>query len=114
LEVVRVKDMPEILSCPRCGSTELGVYDRRIEDVGRELAREKPGVKFEGEKWWERGKAVAKLVSMYGRRGAIVAAAKNIDLSEAWDILAETECESDEFYQRIVEAEREALKKRFM
>ena len=114
LEVVRVKDMPKTLSCPRCGSTELGVYDRRIEDVGRELAREKPGVKFEGEKWWERGKAVAKLVSMYGRRGAIVAAAKNIDLSEAWDILAETEGESDEFYQRIVEAEREALKKRFM
>jgi len=114
LEVQRIKDMPEVLSCPRCGSTELGVYERRIEDVGRELAREKPGVKFEGEKWWERGKAVSKLVSMYGRRGAIVAAAKNIDLSEAWDILAETEGESDEFYQRIIEAEREALKKRFM
>jgi hypothetical protein len=51
---------------------------------------------------------------MYGRRAAIVAAARRVDLTEAWDILAETEGESDEFFKRIVEAEREALKKRFI
>jgi hypothetical protein len=32
----------------------------------------------------------------------------------AWDILAETEGEGDEFFERVIEAEREALKKRFM
>jgi ATP-dependent Lhr-like helicase len=114
LEVQRVKELPETLICPRCGSTELGVFGRRIDEVGRELARIRPGSGKKGEWWFERGRTASKLVSMYGRRGAIVAAAKNVDFTEAWDILAETKGESDEFYQRIVEAEREALKKRFM
>ncbi|RLC69865.1 MAG: hypothetical protein DRI26_08225, partial [Chloroflexi bacterium] len=61
-----------------------------------------------------RGRDAAKLVSMYGRRAAIVAAAKRVDFTEAWDLLAETDGESDEFFQRIVEAERNALKKRFI
>jgi len=40
--------------------------------------------------------------------------AKRIEPSEAWDILSETEDESDEFFERIVEAERMALKARFL
>jgi len=51
---------------------------------------------------------------MYGRRAAIVATGKRVDLTEAWDILAETEGESDDFFERIIEAERNALKKRFI
>ena len=78
------------------------------------LSKERPGRKREGERWWERGKATAKLVSMYGRRGAIVAAAKRVDLSEAWDLLAETEGETNEFFERIVEGEKNALKRRFI
>ena len=109
-----MKELPEKIVCPRCGSTELGVFDRSSEEVSRELARERPGVERAGERWWERGKDTAKLVSMYGRRGAIVAAAKRVDFSEAWDLLAETEGESDRFFERIVEAERNALKKRFI
>ncbi len=51
---------------------------------------------------------------MYGRRAAIIGAAKRVDLTAAWDILAQTEGESDEFFNKIVEAERDALKKRFV
>jgi len=43
-----------------------------------------------------------------------VASAKYVDLTEAWDILAETQGEGDEFFERVVEAEREALRRRFM
>ncbi len=113
VETHRIKELPEKIACPMCGSTELGVFDRSHEEVSRELAREKPGVTRAGPSWWERGKASAKLVSMYGRRGAIVAAAKRVDFTEAWDLLAETHGESDEFFGRIVEAERNALKERF-
>jgi ATP-dependent Lhr-like helicase len=114
VESHRIKDLPEKITCPNCGSTELGVFEGSVEDVSQEMAQEKPGVEREGPRWWERGKAVAKLVSMYGRRGAIVAAAKRVDFTEAWDLLAETQGESDEFFERIVEAEKNALKKRFI
>ncbi|MCK4400388.1 hypothetical protein KAV46_05335, partial [Candidatus Bathyarchaeota archaeon] len=65
-------------------------------------------------RWWQRGVDAAKLVSMYGRRAAIVASAKYVNITEAWDILAETGDEGDAFFERIVESEREALRRRFM
>jgi ATP-dependent Lhr-like helicase len=113
LEERQVKDYPERIVCPVCGSTEIGVYDRPFEEVAelqqttKRSSREPPG-------WWTRGSDASKLVSMYGRRAAIVASAKNVDLTEAWDTLAETQGESDEFFERIIEAEREALRRRFM
>ena len=113
-EASRVKELDERLACPLCGSTEIGVYDRSVEEVQEFLAHERGRSKKEHPKWWERGRDASKLVSMYGRRAAIVAAARRVDLTEAWDILAETEGESDEFFKRIVEAERDALKKRFI
>jgi len=113
LEERRVRDYPEKIACPVCGSTEIGVFDRGMEEVAelqsttRRSSREPPW-------WWSRGVDASKLVSMYGRRGAIVASAKHVDLTEAWDILAETRGEDDEFFERIVEAERGALRRRFM
>ena len=113
-ESQRIKDLPEKLVCPVCGSTEIAVYDRSMEEVQEHLSQERSRSSKEKPKWWERGKDVSKLVSMYGRRAAIVGAAKRVDLTAAWDILAQTEGESDEFFNKIVEAERDALKKRFI
>jgi ATP-dependent Lhr-like helicase len=113
VETHRIKELPERIECPRCGSTELGIYDRNIDEVYQELGKEKPGAKRTGERWWERGKDASKLISMYGRRGAIVATAKRVDFTDAWDLLAETEGESEEFFERVVDAERNALKRGF-
>ena len=113
-ETQRVKDLPEKLICPNCGSTEIAVYDRSMEEVQEILSQERGRSSKEKPKWWERGKDVSKLVSMYGRRAAIIGSAKHVDLTVAWDILAQTEDESDEFFNKIVEAERDALKKRFI
>jgi ATP-dependent Lhr-like helicase len=110
----RVRDLPEKLVCPTCGSTEIAVYDRPIEEVQELLAQERSRSVKEKPKWWTRGKDVSKLVSMYGRRAAIIGAAKRVDLTAAWDILAQTEGESDPFFTKIVEAERDALRKRFV
>ncbi len=109
----RIKELPEKIECPRCGSTEIGIFETNEDEVYQELGKERPGRKRTGERWWQTGKDASKLVSMYGKRGAIVAAAKRVDFTDAWDILAETEGESEEFFERIVEAERNALKKGF-
>ena len=47
-------------------------------------------------------------------RAAIIGAAKRVDLTTAWDILSQTEDESDDFFKKLVDAERDALKKRFI
>jgi ATP-dependent Lhr-like helicase len=114
LDEKQVKDFPEKLECPICGSTSIGVFDRQKEEVYEMQIQNANKRKKEPPYWWTRGKDSSKLVSMYGRRAGIIAAAKRIDLTEAWDILAETHGESNDFFMRIIEAEREALKKRFM
>jgi ATP-dependent Lhr-like helicase len=113
LDSKRVKDLEEVLVCPICGSKEIGVYDRSLEEVQELLYLEKSRSVKERPKWWERGKDISKLVSIYGRRAAIIGSAKRVDLTVAWDILAETEGESNEFFTKLIEAERDALKKRF-
>ena len=113
-ESQRIRDLDEKLVCPVCGSTEIAVYDRSMEEVQELLSQERSRSLKEKPKWWERGKDVSKLVSMYGRRAAIIGAAKRVDLTAAWDVLAQTEGESDEFFTKIVDAERDALKKRFI
>ncbi len=112
LDWVTVRELPDQPRCPLCGSSELGVFDHSPEEVMEQSSRDRRGAKT--AKWWRRGKDYSKLVSLYGRRAILVAVAKRIEPSEAWDILSETEDESDEFFERIVEAERMALKARFL
>jgi hypothetical protein len=114
LKESNVKDFPEIIVCPLCGSKEVSIFDKSFEEVAQQQTIYRVGSKREPEWWWKRAEDAAKLISIYGRRAAIIATAKNVNFTEAWDILAETEGESDEFFTRIIEAEREALKKRFM
>jgi ATP-dependent Lhr-like helicase len=114
LQEMQVNDFPERIQCPICGSTEIAVLNRTPEEAAEMMARTKGRYKFEPPWWWKEGGDASKLVSIYGRRAGIIAAAKRVENEVAWDILAETEGESDEFFEKIVEAEREALKKRFM
>jgi ATP-dependent Lhr-like helicase len=113
LKTMRLKDIPESLTCPKCGSTEIGIYNHDIPDVAEMQALERQRSKKERPDWWKRGKDASKLISIYGRKAAIIATAKDVDLTDAWDILAETKEESDQFYERILEAERKSLRKRF-
>lgn len=114
LQEMQVDDFPDKIACPICGSTEIAVLDRTMEEVAEMMARTKGRYNFDPPWWWKEAEDKSKLVSIHGRRGGIVAAAKRVENEAAWDILAETEGENDEFFERIVEAEREALKKRFM
>jgi ATP-dependent Lhr-like helicase len=114
LQEMQVRDFPEKIQCPLCGSTEIALLDRRPEEAAEMMARTKGRYTFDPPWWWKEGEDASKLVSIYGRRAGIVAAAKRVENEVAWDILAETEGEGDEFFERVIEAEREALKKRFM
>jgi ATP-dependent Lhr-like helicase len=114
LQEMQVGDLPEKIQCPLCGSTEIAVLDRTPEEAAEMMARTKGRYNFDPPWWWKQGEDASKLVSIYGRRAGIIAAAKRIENEIAWDILAETEGEGDDFFERVVEAEREALKKRFM
>ena len=111
--MVRVKDLPEKPVCPRCGSTSLGVLGRAeeklqslVEKSGENLTKDEKRLK----QWALR---TAGLISGYGKPAAVVLSGRKLKVSDAEKILRGERRLSDRFFELVIEAEREALKRRF-
>ena len=114
LEMIRIKDLPDKPACPKCGSPSLGV-------LGREEERVRPLVEKRGEKLTKsedrlRDQALetAELVAKYGKPAAVALAARRVRAPDAAQVLWEEKTLSDHFFELVIEAERNALKRRFL
>jgi ATP-dependent Lhr-like helicase len=113
LEMMRINDLPERLTCPKCESTLIGVFSNE-EDQIRSLT-EKQGVKLgkNEKRLLERALETAELVSEYGKAAVIALSGRRLRISDASEILRRESRLSDRFFELIIEAERNALKRRF-
>jgi len=113
IEIKRIKDLPDRLVCPACGSTEIGVFTQEEAEIRRAFDGEERGCPIK-ERWWTEAKKSANLISSHGKRAAIVLAGRRISIEDALEILEGSEDLSDRFFELILEAERKALKRRFL
>jgi ATP-dependent Lhr-like helicase len=113
LEMVRLNDLPDKPSCPNCGSTALGVFSKE-EDQIRSLA-DKRGEKLtkSEEKLLTQARETAELVSTYGKPAAVALAGRRVRVDDALEVLRRERSLSDRFFELVIEAERNALKRRF-
>jgi ATP-dependent Lhr-like helicase len=113
LEMVRINDLPDKPSCPTCGSTALGVFSREEEQI-RSLA-DKKGEKLtkSEEKLLTLAKETAELVSTYGKPAAVALTGRRVRVDDALSVLRQERVLSDRFFELVIEAERNALKRRF-
>jgi ATP-dependent Lhr-like helicase len=113
LEMVRINDLPDKPSCPNCGSTALGVFSRE-EDQIRSLT-DKRGEKLtkSEEKLLTQARETAELVSTYGKAAAVALAGRRVRVDDALEVLRRERSLSDRFFELVIEAERNALKRRF-
>ena len=114
VEMMRVKDLPNKPACPKCGSSALGVLSREESEV-QSLA-EKQGEKLtkEKQKLRDRSLETSQLMSEYGRPAAVALSARRLTTSDTRAILQKEKGLTDHFYELVMEAERKALKKRFL
>ncbi|MBS7643909.1 DEAD/DEAH box helicase [Candidatus Bathyarchaeota archaeon] len=113
IEMLRMRDLPSKLKCPKCGSDEIGVLEE-TEEVIRKLCEKKGKNLSEREKEiQEKAIETAQLISKYGRTAAMVLAGHRIRPSDAEIVLLEEHKLTDNLFELIVEAERKALKRRF-
>lgn len=114
LEMIRIKDLPDKPTCPRCGSHALGLL-RREEDYVRPLV-EKRGEKLtkEEERIKEHAAATAQLISSSGKAAAIALSARRVKPEDVREILKKEKPTTDRFFEYVIEAERKALKARFL
>jgi len=113
LEMIRIKDLPDKPACPKCGSPSLGVLSREEERV-RSLV-EKRGEKLTRDEDRLRNQALesAELVAKYGKPAAAALAGRRVRTPDAAQVLWEEKTLTDHFYELVIEAERNALKRRF-
>ena len=113
IEMIRIKDLPERPVCPRCGSGKLGLLRAEVDKAISLI--EKRGEKLRKDEKKLMGQAVntAKLLSKFGKAAAVALAGRRIRVSDAEEILSEETELTDRFFELVIEAEREALKRRF-
>jgi ATP-dependent Lhr-like helicase len=113
LEMIRLNDLPEKPVCPKCGSPALGVL-RRDEDGVQSLV-DKQGEKLTKTESKINRQAVrtARLISKYGKPAAVSLSGRNLQVSDAEEILEKEDALSDHFFELITEAEKKSLKRKF-
>jgi ATP-dependent Lhr-like helicase len=113
LEMVRLNDLPDKPKCPKCGSTALGVFSKE-EDQIRSLT-EKKGEKLtkSEQKLLEQALETAELMTKHGKPAAVALAGRRVRTDDALEVLRQEHVLSDRFFELVIEAERNALKRRF-
>jgi len=113
IEMIRIKDLPEKPTCPSCGSNQLGL-------LPSEEAKVMPLIDKRGEKLTRDEKRLmgiatktSRLISTYGKAAAAALAGRGIGVNTAEKILSEEKDLTDRFLELLIEAEKEALKRRF-
>jgi len=113
MEMIRTNDLPDKPTCPKCGSAAIGVFSKE-EDQIRSLV-EKRGEKLtkSEQKLLEQALETAELVSRYGKPAALALAGRRVRTDDVLRVLREEHALSDHFFELVIDAERNALKRRF-
>ncbi|MCW4016940.1 MAG: DEAD/DEAH box helicase [Candidatus Bathyarchaeota archaeon] len=113
LEMVRLSELPDRPVCPKCGSPELGVL--RVEESAVQSLVDKRGEKLTKSEQQISSQALrtARLVSKYGKTAAVCLSARNLQISDAEQVLEQENNLSDHFFELITEAEKKSLKRKF-
>ena len=113
LETIRMKDLPEKVVCPKCGSQKIGLLGDEEEKVralvekrGRKLTKSEITLKEKAEK-------TARLISAFGKTAALALCARRVRLKDVEEVVQQEKDLSDRFFELVVEAERKALSRRF-
>jgi ATP-dependent Lhr-like helicase len=113
IEMMRAKDLSDKPKCPRCGSSAIGLL--KVEEDKALPIIEKKGEKLtkSEEKLHKQALQTAQLIAKYGKVAALALCARKVQPLDVREALEKQPRLSDEFYERILEAERKAMSKRF-
>ncbi len=114
VEMITIKWVNEKTQCPKCGSRLIGILDCSKEDFAKILDKKGKALAESEKILLEEAKESATLYQMYGVAAAHVFAGRRIRVDDARDVLRKQNKVSDRLYELIMEAERSAMRRRFM
>lgn len=115
-ELKAIKDIPRELKCPACGSRSIGAVDEDQELVKEVLEKVSCGKKLAPVEARIKGEIskTSKLVAKYGLAALAALSARGLAASEVEFILHEEGKLNQRFFELLLEAERQALRRRFL
>jgi ATP-dependent Lhr-like helicase len=113
LETIRLRDLPDKLICPNCGTSSIGVLQDEEDKIFKIVAKKGRKLTVTEKKTWKSALETAKLMKKYGKIAAVILSGKGLKISDAKEVLLKESMFTDHFYELVVEAEREALKRKF-
>jgi len=113
-EMLTLRNLPDKPFCPKCGSVNLGLLPVHEEEAF--VLIDKKGEKLAKHELKLRNRAIetSKFISNYGKAAAVALSGRRLKISDVVEILNKQKTLSDDFYDLIIEAERNALKRRFL
>lgn len=113
LEMIKVKDLPNTFTCPRCGSQAIG-FLKTDEDTALPLI-EKKGQRLTKaeERLQNLALETAQLMNKHGKLAAVALSGRRVRTSDVRKLLEKETKLNDRFYELVLEAERKTLSKRF-
>jgi len=112
-KIVRIKDIPENLTCPSCGKGQLGLTIETPDFIDKIHRKHGRNLSQAERKISEDLKATSLLLRKHGRVAACVLAGRRIGLGEAKAVLRTHHKFSDKLFESIMAAERRVLRRRF-
>jgi ATP-dependent Lhr-like helicase len=113
VEMRRVKEIPQIVKCPECGSKLVAALGIADEDMRKVIMKNGARLSEREKSLVSKAEDTAKLVDRYGRLAVYALAGRRVQPEAAGDILRKHHKPTNDFFEAIMEAEREALKERF-
>ncbi|MCP8311573.1 MAG: DEAD/DEAH box helicase [Candidatus Methylarchaceae archaeon HK02M1] len=114
-DVLKVQDLPDSISCPKCGSLKIGLIDETLEKILTLCDKILSNSKLNNKErvLIKRALKSAELISDYGLAAIMVLVVRGMSMSDAKALLIKESKVSDKFIELVLEAERRGLKRRF-
>ncbi|MEM2875452.1 MAG: ATP-dependent helicase, partial [Candidatus Bathyarchaeia archaeon] len=112
-ETLRIRELPDNPTCPKCGSNLLGILELGEEDLYSIIEKRGSKLTKSEMKIAERAKNTAELISKYGKAAAVALSGRRLNTKAVEEILKAEKYPEDGFYELIIEAEKRSLKEAF-
>lgn len=114
-KILQIKDITATFQCPLCASSQLGLLNESQESVRAlsEKIRANQRMTRDEKMMMKRAVESGKLIAQHGQRAALIMAGKNLSQSDVQDVLTKESQINDHLFELVIDAERQALKKRF-
>jgi ATP-dependent Lhr-like helicase len=112
--IARICDLESPVTCPKCRSRSVGALSYGPDDMKSIMQRKGKAVTKADKRILDQLSESAEVVRKYGKAAIVVQAGRRLGPGDAKKILRKERRVSDRLFELIMQAERDALKRRFL